>query len=351
MKDFLKIQQLNNTSVSYAKAIGIILVVIAHAMNSESLIFKTIYAFHMPLFFVLSGYCFKLKYLENFKRFFKRRIIGIYLPFVLFSIPFLFLHNTFVDLNIYSLSLGYYDWKEVLWVLSRITTRMSHNEQLLCVFWFLKELFWGSLIFYGVLKLLKNKKITTTLILLTLTLLIRLFRFRVPYFSITFVSFYAATFISAGCLLKEYENRLVNWWMIALSIFIVAIEVCMWGTSTMNVTVVSLVPYFLSGCAGSIVVLKISKLLSDCCESCLSFLEYVGNHSLSIMALHFVSFKIVSLLIIRLYQLPIGTLAEFPVIEDYNWSSWVMVYSFVGIGLPLVGYWLFDKIRDFVFQR
>lgn len=335
----------NNLSVSYTKAIGIILVVLAHAMNSESIVFKTIYAFHMPLFFIMSGYCFKTKYLNDFKTFFKRRITGIYLPFVLFSLPFLLLHNLFVGCNIYSEAQGIYDWKEILWVISRITTRMSHNEQLLCVFWFLKELFWGSLIFYGMLKLTKNKKLLTALILVILTFCTRFYNFRVPYFTITFVSFYASAFISLGYILKEYESKLSKWWTVLLSVSAIAFEVYMWGTSTMNVTMVSLIPYLLSGCAGTFLILKLSEWLSNLFGNRLRLLEYIGNHSLSIMALHFLSFKIVSLLIIWLYQLPVTSLAEFPVIEDYNWSLWVFVYTIIGVVLPLTCYLLFDKIR------
>ena len=51
-------------SVTIAKAIGIILMVVGHSGLGGYPI-RFIYLFHMPLFFFLSGYCFKESYLER----------------------------------------------------------------------------------------------------------------------------------------------------------------------------------------------------------------------------------------------------------------------------------------------
>lgn len=75
--------------ITLTKAVGIILVVLAHAMPTDHILFEIIYVFHMPLFFIMSGYCFKEKYLSDAKTFVIRKIKGIYVPFVLFSLPFL----------------------------------------------------------------------------------------------------------------------------------------------------------------------------------------------------------------------------------------------------------------------
>ena len=40
-----------NNTVTYVKAIGIILMVLAHALTARSVGWNVIYAFHMPLFF------------------------------------------------------------------------------------------------------------------------------------------------------------------------------------------------------------------------------------------------------------------------------------------------------------
>ena len=51
----------SNDTITYMKAVGIMLMVLAHCSNFW-FIYYTVYMFHMPLFFIVSGYCFKEKY-------------------------------------------------------------------------------------------------------------------------------------------------------------------------------------------------------------------------------------------------------------------------------------------------
>ena len=45
--------------IDWAKAIGILLVVMGHSEYSNPLVVQMIFMIHMPLFFVVSGYLFK----------------------------------------------------------------------------------------------------------------------------------------------------------------------------------------------------------------------------------------------------------------------------------------------------
>lgn len=47
-------------------------------------------------------------------------------------------------------------------------------------------------------------------------------------------------------------------------------------------------------------------------------------------------FKVVSLMIIGLYNLPIERLAEFPVIEYYSKQGWFILYFIIGTSVPLL---------------
>lgn len=62
-------------------------------------------------------------------------------------------------------------------------------------------------------------------------------------------------------------------------------------------------------------------------------LVYVGNNTLTVLTWHFLCFKIVSLVIILVYNLPIEQLACFPIIPEY--ASWWIAYFVVGTGVPL----------------
>ena len=92
---------MRNNAVSIAKGVAIILMVMAHTRCG---IWWQYYInmFHMPLFLFMSGYCFKIGYLEDWRTYIKKRVTGIYWPFVKWSVLFLLLHNVFFMLNIYN---------------------------------------------------------------------------------------------------------------------------------------------------------------------------------------------------------------------------------------------------------
>ena len=154
---------MRNEDVSISKAIAIILMVMAHA-HIPLWGQQYINMFHMPLFFIFSGYCFKEKYLANPKMFVSKKVRGIYWPFVKWSLFFLLLHNLFFYLDIYNGEYGFKGNVSELYTLRdyavhafNIITRMSDQEQLLGGFWFLKSLFWASL--FGFILIKKTKSL------------------------------------------------------------------------------------------------------------------------------------------------------------------------------------------------
>lgn len=109
---------MRDDSISIAKAIAILLMVLAHTYFSQYGN-QWINMFHMPLFFFFAGFCLKDKYLIQPKVFFLKRIDGLYKPFVKWSIIFLLLHSVFFYLNIYNGEFGFngnvsyiYIWKD-----------------------------------------------------------------------------------------------------------------------------------------------------------------------------------------------------------------------------------------------
>lgn len=71
--------------LDYAKGIAIILVVLGHIFSGGNV--KTyIYSFHMPLFFIISGYLFNYSNVKSFKEFINKKIKAYLIPYVTFSI-------------------------------------------------------------------------------------------------------------------------------------------------------------------------------------------------------------------------------------------------------------------------
>ncbi len=70
-----------DVSIDIAKGIGIILVVFGHTFQIYS-VTSWIYAFHMPLFFLLAGYTFNTQEnLQNPKRFLKKTFLKLMVPY------------------------------------------------------------------------------------------------------------------------------------------------------------------------------------------------------------------------------------------------------------------------------
>ncbi len=149
---------MKDKSVSMARGLAIVLMVLGHTGFSEYG-GKFIYMFHMPLFFFLSGYCFKSFYLSDFKKFAIKRIKGAYVPYVKWGLLFLFLHNVFYRLHFYDALfgdslLGIRDY--VVNVLRVLT--LTHSEKLLGGYWFLQAYFVASFMFFLVVWLSQNRK-------------------------------------------------------------------------------------------------------------------------------------------------------------------------------------------------
>jgi fucose 4-O-acetylase-like acetyltransferase len=80
------------------------------------------------------------------------------------------------------------------------------------------------------------------------------------------------------------------------------------------------------------------------------FFDYIGNSTLTIMALHYFSFKLVTFIQVVVYDYPINYLAYYPVIP-YKISNWWIIYTIVGLFVPLLCSFLFDTVKVTVRKR
>lgn len=78
----------------------------------------------------------------------------------------------------------------------------------------------------------------------------------------------------------------------------------------------------------------------------MTLFNYIGNKTLYILTFHFLSFKLVSYIFIRLKGLPITDLSLFPVLQDMNSWMWI-IYTIVGIVVPLIIWELFYSLSKF----
>lgn len=325
--------------ITIAKAIAIMLMVICHA-GLPHYLSQFVTMFHMPLFFFVSGYCFKDKYLKNARQFCINKVKGLYLPFVKYSLLFLVLHNIFFYMNIYNEVCGFngevlklYDWKDVMKNVAKIVIAMNETEQLLGGFWFLKALFLGSFLALGCFKFLRTDLLGVSF-LLFVTILMSWFDLEIPVVHIASRTFFAGSFIVMGRAYKRMNVDTDKWILTIFAFVIVAMGSIWCGTFMLAYSTIQILPYSLCAILGTIMMLNLSHWLNLHQNMLKRFLIFVGDHTLEVLTWHFLSFKLVSFFIIKIHALPIELLASFPIIKEYSAMYWPL-YSIVGIGVPI----------------
>jgi acyltransferase len=130
--------------IDASKGIGIFLVIIGHTMIDSGLRGE-IYAFHMPLFFLISGFLFSIKKYSKFQEFLAAKAKSLLIPYLSFAFISLLLLRILLH---QSIDFGHF-FKEL--VLSRRNS-IYFDDPL----WFLTSLFTMEIIFYFLVKFIKN---------------------------------------------------------------------------------------------------------------------------------------------------------------------------------------------------
>lgn len=292
----------------------------------------------MPLFFFVSGYCFKEKYVQEPCKFVWQRIKGIWWPYIKWSLLFLAFHNIFCNLNIYD-NAALYTTQNVISILKRLPIKMDGHEQLLAGFWFLKALFFGCIISFVIISISKyyvnskfnipcrNKYSTIILIgiLLLFVICLLLIYNDCPMMALP-QSFLAAIFVLSGHVFRYLNIKKFNKNQIICSFVLVGIGSMTWKMAMHSVPydISKILPYIVTGTIGTWMIYslpwdRIKGKIAD-------VLQFIGKNTLTILTWHFLSFKFVSLLIIFIYGLPIERLAEHPVITEYSGKGWWIAY-------------------------
>jgi hypothetical protein len=167
------------------------------------------------------------------------------------------------------------------------------------------------------------------------------------HIALSFLSIYSAAFVAFGYSVKNFIQKPSPTWSKVLLLFTITIvsSIVYPNYEVFNQTPYSMFPYLITSTCGTFMVYYLCKLIhwhhiiSDFLISC-------GNHSLVILTWHFLSFKLVSLMIIVIYGYPIEQLSCIPILYMPD-SIWWIAYFGVGFMLPLVSIqaWEYAKFR------
>lgn len=216
-----------------------------------------------------------------------RKVKRIYFPYVKWALFFLFIHNFLFAVNIYNSKYvsSIYSCRDFLMTALYIVFKMQGEEAMLGGFWFLKCLFFASLTLFLSLKWIRNR---TIIIILFLTLMFGnlMFNIHIPFWGLGKTYSMAVIFMYLGYMYKEKSIQLeCNSISLLVCFTIVCFGSLFWATSMLNFNLPKAVPYILSGVAGSIMILGISRKLNEKSTLTHNNTLYLGNKTMIILAL------------------------------------------------------------------
>ncbi len=346
----------HDKSVSIAKGIGITLMVVSHSGDPDVLN-RFIYAFLMPTFLFLSGYLFDINYLDNKKLFLKKRLKSLYLPFVKWSLIFLLFHNLLAGCGIYD---EHYTW-QTLALRAVGAVAFGDTDELLKTFWFLRDLFWASMISLCFLWTCRHAikshfgwgsarsriiELSATGVMIIACLAVASFG---RYFPINIPLMGSHTSMSVACFLAGFIFRKVTVFrnmrvgMLMLSVVLLYIWISGKGYEMLAIDNLGaeVFMYFMISMIGAVGMMNLCSDIKGRVADCL---DYIGTKTLYVMTWYLVAFKLVSMVKIWHYGYDWQLLSSFPVIMQDNAFFWVL-YSVVGVALPIMGCMIYDRIK------
>lgn len=353
-----------NTVISICKGIAIILMVVGHA-EAPGLLTNFIYVFHMPLFFMTAGYFFSRKYLDDPWTFCCKRVQGLYIPCVKWSIIFLLLHNLFFEIGLLNEQYGNwsggvihpYTWRVACQRLVMIIFSMSgYDEFLLGAFWFFRGLFVASILFLILYKVIENntplKGNRAVALICILAVAFTAFRI-VNSLKITNIpqggmrDIWGLFFFGLGYLFRQYQNKVKEGpllFVVYAALLLGAAKLHFHGMNHSGI-LQDLWTLPLTGMIGFLMVHYIAGVIDRKENGLKRLLVFIGDNTVYIFIFHIIAFKVVSLLKINYYDLDPAQIGCHMVIHDYSTDLFWILYSIAGVSLPLIVLTIVRTIR------
>lgn len=354
-----------NNYMNIVKAFGIIAMVVGHSNYSSK---QIIYQYHMALFFFTSGYFYNNSNSKTPIKYIIKKIKTNYLVYVKYCLLFLLLRDIFFKTYIYSTN--DFNQNSILYSIKEIIT-LNYNEGLLGTFWFIVTLFFVSILYniisyicYKVLpKRAEELKLVFLIMLfsygfLTLKYNINLYEIIKPKHILLFRFIYkiispkvviTLLIYHLGYFYRQHEEKI----SFKLSYCIACIILLFLNSRYGNIgiadnTFVNPAFFIVNSLLGIYINIYFAKLISDKYKN--DILHFIGQNTLYIMTFHFLAFKIITMVIIITYKMPLTALSTFPVMYDIG-KAWWLLYSLVGVFVPLIIPLIINCCKNIIFRR
>jgi acyltransferase len=295
--------------VDNAKALGIITVFYGHIVEKIFLTYtipaagfqyKLIYSFHMPLFFLLSGYLMKETQRRKFSIFMKNKFMTRIVPFFFFNI--LILPCYFIDAKISHQSI------DVSQIFPRFLYLLTGRPSLNFITWFLTCLFSVEVINYLLYPVLRRSRTVMCMAMVLFYIMGWSLSYKADIINqyITIPEDYwdywlirealvAYSFYLFGNLIATFTilNKKINPYLNVLLLMLTA--VCVLATFNMNYGPFKRIPvvFFAHGMYGSFFLFPLTAIAGSMCiisasrlMPSISFMSFLGRDTLSLMGLN-----------------------------------------------------------------
>lgn len=325
----------NNAWINQSKGIAIILVVLGHTIlgfqsaymfaeynNLFEYINFTIYSFHMPLFFIISGYTYrkfeKISNNNEYKSLIKKKELNLLIPYFVFCS---------IQLLIKSMLGG--NTNSGASIKDIILLPLIPREQ----FWFLYTLFFIFLILTFIDMKLNNK-----IILLVFLIFINISEvymkniiFAITSFCVYAVYFYIGILFAKGCDDKKI-NLKNKFTMVIILVLYILLNIFLYN-SNMNININRMLSLILA-LLGSFAVISITQIKSNN-----TFLDLIGKYSFEIFLLHTIFGSGIRIILIKIFN-------------TQNFAIHMTLSLILSIGIPIIIGMMSKKIKilDFLFK-
>lgn len=347
----MKITPEQSLTLDYAKAIGIITVVIGHYHGNPFEYYRP-YIYHMPLFFFLGGL------LINPTRSIFSNSINItkkHFPYLIYTYVFIALLiwaiHAFFPINYTSM------WRENIFdsIIYPVKNNF-HGGSYFVVAWFLFAYVIVSLLALPVIKVIRataKSDLWTSIIIICLSIIL-------AYFGMTYLAnsyqennqyWYLNTatqtivglsFFLAGHALRPYIFKALHLYGFIAAFLIIYVMhangLAKPMTMSWSMYPLGFLPHFITALLGIYSVLFLSKVLAS--TSPMSLFRTIGTQSKSIMSYHIIAFILLDIVFSEIGLFDISKASRF---EHYQSPDVWPLYILAGVLLPLLASWYWNK--------
>ncbi|MBP9988946.1 MAG: acyltransferase family protein [Ruminococcus sp.] len=373
VSETLQTKPARNTAIDVAKGIGILLVVVGHLWDKLpffDVIHCILYAFHMPLFFIISGMLFKNTY-TKFSVFLKKRLKTLICPYILFAViswmwyvfTYAVLPRRFTSAALTKCA----GWFGQIFY-AQYSTKVMNTP-----LWFVTSLFALEIIYYFISKIKNKSKGLFWIVILAFTALgwfaessyCPIDTSVLPWNLAS--AFYALGFYALGNniapFLKGYlysENKIFKSKAQKNTILWALVCVCLFISSYLGIKngYISIGlrelgngwTFYVTGIIGTFGILSLGFLLKKC-----KFLQFCGRNSFYIMATH-ILFKEI---IVRVYAIlakifksafKIQFFAKHPEIDRASFAQ-CLILTLTVIVLCCIFIIFYNKLKSFILTK